>query len=78
MNNTLLQLALNLLLTTAASIGQPPSPASALPYASNPPNERLALEPATTNARRQARAARVSLLDPYYSFSRARRGVSKD
>lgn len=78
MNSTLLQLALNLLMTTAASIGQPPSPAGALPYASANPPEQSAQAPSPSEQRRHARAARISLLDPYYSFSRAKRVASKD
>lgn len=78
MNSTLLQLAFNLLMTTAASIGQPPSPSSALPYAAATPHEQSAQVASPIEQRRQARAARVSLLDPYYSFSRAKRVASKD
>ena len=76
MSTSLLDLALSLLLSTAASVGQPAT--SAQPgYL--PVNETAPTRPVLdANARRQARAARVSLTDPYYSFSRARRAATRD
>lgn len=76
MSTSLLDLALSLLLSTAASVGQPstsvqPNYLPATESAAQPASESAA-------ARRQARAARVSLTDPYYSFSRARRAAAKD
>ncbi|HRG15976.1 MAG TPA: hypothetical protein PLB00_08260 [Pseudomonadota bacterium] len=76
MTTSLLDLALSLLLSTAASIGQPatsvqPGYPAAIETPSRPAAESVL-------PRRQARAARVSLTDPYYSFSRARRANVKD
>ncbi|HQW81965.1 MAG: hypothetical protein IPF83_08260 [Rhodanobacteraceae bacterium] len=75
MTTSLLDLALSLLLTTAASIGHA-APAAQFGQAevmdTRPP---IRVEAAVT--RRQARAARISLMDPYYSFSRAKRVTAK-
>ena len=71
MNAALLNLIGNLLLTTAASIGpQAPAPADAVFARSDSATEASA---SAATQRRQARAARISLADPYYSFSRAKR-----
>jgi hypothetical protein len=77
MNQTLLQLVLNLLLTTAASIGQPAAPQVGIDYAATPA-PTLADESPAAAVRRSDRAARVSLVNPYYSFGRAKRVASKD
>ena len=75
MSTSLLDLALSLLLSTAASIGQPAaSVQSTYPMASE--TARPSTE--TNIVRRPARAARVSLTDPYYRFGRARRVNVKD
>lgn len=73
MSTSLLDLALSLLLGAAASVGQPANlaPAGYLPGAE--PAAHPVTEPVAT--RRSARAARISLADPYYSFSRARRAT---
>lgn len=77
MSTSLLDLALSLLLSTAASVGQP---AASVQPGYLPAPESTAARPASdaVAARRQARAARVSLTDPYYSFSRARRAATRD
>ena len=70
--NALLNLFGNLLLTTAASLGpQTPVSSDALFAQAEP----VATEASTSASmqRRQARAARISLADPYYSFSRVKR-----
>lgn len=73
MSTSLLDLALSLLLGAAASVGQPANLATTgyLPVAepaAQPVAESVAV-------RRQPRGARISLADPYYSFSRARRAT---
>jgi hypothetical protein len=75
MSTSLLDLALSLLLSTASSIGQP---STSVQPNYLPATESAAQPVSEAAARRQARAARVSLTDPYYSFSRARRAASKD
>ena len=76
MTTSLLDLALSLLLSTAASIGQPAPAAQLLDAAPTNIGGPSSAEAAAT--RRQARSARVSLMDPYYSFSRAKRAAAKD
>lgn len=76
MTTSLLDLALSLLLSTAASIGQPAASVQPGYPAAGETASRPTVE--TVVPRRQARAARVSLTDPYYSFSRARRVNVKD
>ena len=75
MSTSLLDLALSLLLSTAASVGQP---ATSVQPGYLPATESAARPAPDAAARRQARAARVSLTDPYYSFSRARRAATRD
>lgn len=76
MSTSLLELALSLLLSAAASVGQPPTTA---PSSFVPATETVA-QPMSESAvaRREARTARISLSDPYYSFSRAKRAAAKD
>jgi hypothetical protein len=78
MSQTLLQVAFNLLLSTAAHVAQPAAPQVQAEFPM--PAERAAptLTHAATTTQRPLRGARVSLLDPYYSFSRARRAAVKD
>ena len=68
--NALLNLLGNLLLTTASSLGpQTPTSTEAL-FARN---DAATADAGASTQRRQARAARISLADPYYSFSRVKR-----
>lgn len=76
MSTSLLDLALNLLLGAAASIGQPAAAAQDVYPATGDTRAGSAFEAAAS--RRQARGARVSLTDPYYSFRRTRRSDVRD
>ena len=78
MSQSLLQYAFHLLLATAASFAPANDAANALAQAAPAAAAEPALAATTgTASQRAQRAARVSLRDPYYSFSRARRAGSR-
>jgi len=71
MSPSLFQLFANLLLITANSLT---SSAPAVQTAASAPNvENRSAELLVAEQRHRARAARISLADPYYSFSRTKR-----
>lgn len=76
MSTSLLDLALNLLLGVAASVGQT-STAAEPGYLPTPESKQPTIA-VDAEVRRQGRAARVRLTDPYYSFSRTRRTATRD
>ncbi len=71
MSTSLFQLLANLLLITANSLASPAPVAQTAAYA--PTSESQTAELLAAEQRQRARAARISLADPYYSFSRAKR-----
>ncbi|MBI2398143.1 MAG: hypothetical protein HYV17_10125 [Xanthomonadales bacterium] len=78
MSQSLLQYAFHLLLATAASFAPANDVANALVQSAPAAASEPAPAATTTSASQRAqRAARVSLRDPYYSFSRAPRAGSR-
>ena len=71
MNPSLFQVLANLLLITANSLVAPAPVAQTASYA--PAGDGAVAEVSAAEQRQRARAARISLADPYYSFSRAKR-----
>ncbi len=76
MSQSLLQYAFHLLLATAASFAPTTDSATAMAMSAAVPRS-AAIAPAPTASRHARRAARVSLMDPYYSFSRGRRAGTR-
>ncbi len=71
MSTSFFQLLANLLLITANSLATPAPLAQSASYA--PAGENQTAELVMAEQRRHARAARIGLADPYYSFSRVKR-----
>lgn len=71
MSTSLFQLLANLLLITANSLASPAPVVNVEAYA--PTSESRTAELTAVEQRQRARAARISLANPYYSFSRAKR-----
>lgn len=78
MSQSLLQYAFHLLVATAASFGPAADAATGLVQAAPAAAVQSAVAaPTPTTSRRAQRAARVSLMDPYYSFSRGQRSGTR-
>ncbi|MBK6728087.1 MAG: hypothetical protein IPG63_12640 [Xanthomonadales bacterium] len=78
MSQSLLQYAFHLLLATAASFGPATDAARLMAQAAPTSASEPAVVAATTTAsQRLRRTARVSLRDPYYSFSRGQRSGAR-
>lgn len=78
MSQSLLQYAFHLLVATAASFGPASDAATGMVQAAPAAVVQSAITaPTPTISRRAQRAARVSLLDPYYSFSRGQRSGAR-
>ena len=78
MSQSLLQYAFHLLVATAASFGPATDAATGMVQAAPAAIVHAAIPaPTPPAARRAQRAARVSLMDPYYSFSRGQRSGTR-